>query len=193
MKEAPRLTFAELQADFVRHRKGAGSLPISGIVNYSFAAIASLIVPARYANLVLVLCFWAIPPVAALIGRVRHEDFTGDPANPLFRLSKVARIMVLSTWSIHIPVWIFAPALLPLTIGVAFALHWVIFSWSTGHPAGFVHLGLRSIGVPAIWYLCPANRMGAVAAFVAICYLVSVMQLRRMDWQMLAKKLDAQC
>ena len=182
------MTFEEMQADYVSRRKGVPSLPITGIINYGIAAIASLFVPKAYANLVLTLCFWAIPPVAALIGRIRGEDMTGTPENPLFRLSKLVRLMVLSTWAIHVPVWIYAPDLFPLTVGIAFALHWVIFSWSIGHPVGFIHLALRATLVPAAWLLAPGNRMGAVAATVALCYLISVVQLSRIDWGRLAAR-----
>jgi hypothetical protein len=176
------MTLAEMRADFMRRRRGALSLPIAGIGNYGAAAVASLFVPKAYANLVLAISFWAIPPVAALIGRIRKEDFRGNPANPLFELSKLARIMVLSTWSIHILVWLDAPDLFPATVGVAFGLHWVVFGWSIGHPLGLIHLCMRAVLVPAAWYAVPDNRMGAVAAAVALCYLVSVLQLHSMSF-----------
>jgi hypothetical protein len=182
------MTFAEMQADFIRSRKGALSLPLTGIVNYGVAAVASLFVPGDFANLVLALCFWAIPPVAALIGRIRKEDFRGDSGNSLFQLARLARIMVLSTWVVHVLVWLHAPDLFPATVGVAFGLHWVIFGWSIGHPVGLVHLGLRATLVPAAWYAAPDNRMSAVAAAVALCYLVSVLQLRSLPWEELARR-----
>jgi Family of unknown function (DUF7010) len=182
------MTFAEMQAQFVRSRRGALSLPLTGILNYGAAALASLWVAKAYANLVLAFCFWAIPPVAALIGRLRGEDFRGLPGNPLFELSRLARIMVLSTWTLHILVWIYAPALFPASVGVAFGLHWVVFGWSIGHRLGLVHLGLRASLVPAAWIAVPDNRMGAVAAAVALCYLVSVLQLRSMEWDALAER-----
>ena len=178
--------FREMQAEFIRSRKGALSLPLTGVINYAVAAAASLFVTASQANVVLALCFWAIPPVAALIGRLRREDFSGSSDNPLFRLSKYARIMVLSTWAVHIPVWIHAPELFPLTVGVAFGMHWVVFGWSLGHPVGFIHLALRCTLVPAAWFMVPGNRMGAVAAAVALSYLISVWQLSRIRWEELA-------
>jgi hypothetical protein len=177
------VTFEEMQADYIARRKGVPSLPITGIVNYSAAAGLSLLVDPRLHNVVLAAAFWAIMPVAAAIARLRGERMTGNDDNPLFRLAGYARIMVLATWAIHIPVWIYAPALFPLTLGVAFALHWVVFSWSVGHPLGFVHLALRATLVPATWWLVPANRMGAVAAAVAFCYAVSVWQMSRIDWR----------
>jgi hypothetical protein len=182
------MTFEQMQAEFVRSRRGALSLPLTGVLNYTAAAIASLFVSQGRANLILATCFWAIPPVAALIGRIRGEVFGGDPRNPLFKLSKLARLMVLATWAIHVPVWIEAPALLPLTMGIAFALHWVVFGWSIGHPLGLVHLALRATLVPVAWYAAPANRVGAVAAAVAGCYAFSVVQLRLVDWEALAER-----
>lgn len=182
------MTFERMRADFVRARKGAISLPLTGILAYASAAAASLFVAEAHANLVLALCFWAIAPVAALIGRIRGEDFRGDPENPLFGLSKLARIMVLSTWAIHIPVWIHAPALFPLTVGIAFALHWVVFGWSIGHKVGLIHLALRAALVPLAWYSVPGNRMGAVSAAVSLCYLISVLQLRSLPWEHLARR-----
>ncbi|HEX8573653.1 MAG TPA: hypothetical protein VF759_12980 [Allosphingosinicella sp.] len=179
------MNFAEMRLDFLRRRRGALSLPAAGVVNYGMAAIASLFLSAEHWNLALALSFWAIPPVAAIIGRFRGEDFRGQPDNPLFQLSKLARVMVLSTWAIHIPVWIHAPALFPLTVGIAFGLHWVVFGWSIGHRLGLVHLALRAALVPAAWYAAPDNRMGAVAATVAFCYLVSLWQLGRL-WRRLS-------
>jgi hypothetical protein len=177
------MTFEEMQRDFIARRKGVPSLPITGCINYSVAALASLFVPPGSANLTLFICFWAIPPVAALIGRIRSEQALGNPGNPLFRLAMLARFMVLATWGIHIPVWIYAPDLFPLTVGIAFGLHWVVFSWCIGHPLGLVHTGLRTILVLAAWFLFPANRMGAVSLAIAFCYFLSVWQLSRIDWE----------
>jgi hypothetical protein len=182
------MTFDEMRMDYIVRRQGVPALPITGCINYSAAAVASLAVPAAHANLVLTICFWAIMPVAALIGRLRGESAMTNPANPLFQLGAMARLMVLATWAIHIPVWIHAPSLFPLTVGIAFGLHWVIFSWSIGHPVGLIHLGIRTPLVLAAWFLVPGNRMGAVAAAVAISYMISVWQLSRIPWHELARR-----
>ena len=103
--------------------------------------------------------------------------------NPLFDLSAKARVMALATWAIHIPVWLYAPTLFPLTVGIAFALHWIVFSWTLGHPVGFVHLAMRIVFVLSAWHLFPANRMGAVSAGIALAYAISLVQLSTIDWQ----------
>lgn len=158
------------------------ALPITGIIVYSAAALLSLVVAAKLHNLVLTVCFFAIMPVGALMMKLRGEEVGSPAENPLFDLSAKARWMALSTWAIHIMVWIYAPALFPLSVGIGFALHWVVFSWTLDHPVGFYHLAMRIIFVIAAWHLVPSNRMGAVAAGIALAYAVSVFMLSRIDW-----------
>jgi len=177
------MTFDEMRADFIIRRKGSLALPITGVIAYSTAALLSLVVDSRYHNVVLTLCFWSILPIGLVIGRIRGEDMSTPPENPLLRLSAMARIMALATWAIHIPVWIYAPALFPITVGIGFALHWVVFSWTVGHPVGLIHLGMRILFVLSAWHLYPPNRMGAVSLGIALAYAISVFQLSRIDWQ----------
>jgi hypothetical protein len=44
----------------------------------------------------------------------------------------------------------------------------VVFSWTVDHAVGFLHLAMRILFVIAAWRLVPGNRMGAVAAGVAL-------------------------
>lgn len=176
------MTFQEMRLDYITRRKGNWAVPVAGLVAYSLAAILSIILEPQWHNLALVLCFWTIPPVGALLMKMRGEDIGSPQENALFDLSAKARWMALSTWAIHIPIWIYAPALLPISIGIGFALHWVIFSWIVGHPVGFIHLGMRIAFVLSAWQLFPSNRMGAVAAGIALAYAISVFMLSRIDW-----------
>jgi hypothetical protein len=175
-------TLEEMRLDFITRRKGSLALPMCGILVYSTAALLSLVVDPRWHNLLLTLCFFAVMPLGALMMKLRGEEL-GDPReNPLFDLAAKARWMALSTWAIHIPIWIYAPTLFPISIGICFALHWVIFSWTLQHPVGFIHLAMRIVFVLSAWYLVPANRMGAVAAGIALAYAISVLMLSRIDW-----------
>lgn len=172
------MTFEEMQRGFIRTRLGVPSLPFAGVVVYGGMAIVSLAVAPEHRNLLLFLGFWLIMPVGALTMKWRGET-AGDPANPLFHLSVLARWMVLATWAIHIPVWIHAPDLFPLTVGIAFALHWVVMGWSMGNTVGLTHLVLRTVLVLAAWRVCPANRVGAVCAVVSLSYFLSILHLRQ--------------
>lgn len=177
------MTFDQMRTDFIVRRKGSLALPMTGVIVYSAAALLSLGIDSRFHNLVLALCFWSIMPVGLLIGRMRGEDMGMSPENPLFRLSAMARIMAMATWAIHVPIWVYAPDLFPVSVGIGFALHWVVFSWTIGHPLGLVHLGMRIIFVLAAWHLCAANRMGAVSLGISLAYAISLFQLSRVDWQ----------
>ncbi len=173
------MTFDEMQKDFVRTRLGVPSLPIAGVIVYSGIALASLGLPDAYRNLALFLGFWLIMPIGAVVMKLRSEG-RGNPANPLNRLSVLVRWMVLATWTIHVPVWIYAPTLFPITIGIAFSLHWIVFGWSMGNSVGLIHVGLRCALVLTAWSVCPDNRVGAVCAAVAAAYLFSILQLYRL-------------
>ena len=176
------MTFEEMRRDFITRRKGSLALPMTGIIVYSIVALLTLVVDLRWHNAVLAVCFWLIMPLGALMMKLRGEEQGDAKANPLFDLSNKARWMALSTWAVHIPVLIYAPNLFPLSVGILFALHWIVFSWTLDHPIGFYHLAMRITFVLLAWHLAPANRVGAVAAGVALAYGISVVILSRIDW-----------
>lgn len=182
MIDGSRRNLDDLRRDFINRRKGALALPITGIVVYSVAALLSLVLDSEWHNVALALCFWTIPPLGAFIMKLRGETSAPPAENPLFGLSSLGRIMALSTWAIHIPIWLHAPALLPLSMGIGFALHWVIFGWTLDHPVGLVHLATRILFVIAAWHFVPDNRMGAVAAGIVGAYCISAVWLSRIDW-----------
>ena len=177
------MTLQEMRRDFILRRKGSMALPITGIMVYSSAAVLSLVVDPRWHNLVLTLCFWSIMPIGAMMMKVRGEEMGSPQENPLFGLAAKARWMALSTWALHIMIWIYAPDLFPVSVAIGFALHWVVFSWTVDHPVGFIHLGMRILFALTAWHLVPTNRMGAVAAGVALAYAISVAMLSRIDWE----------
>ena len=184
------MTLDEMRVDFITRRRGSMALPMTGIFVYSTAALLSLVLDERWHNVALTLCFWAIMPIGALMMKVRGEQVGSPAENPLFLLSNYARWMALATWAIHIPVGIYAPQLFPISVGIGFALHWVIFSWTLMHPVGFIHLAMRIWLVLLGWHLAPDNHMGGVALGVALAYAVSVFQLSRIDWPAHFKSLE---
>ena len=182
------MTLQQMRLDFITRRKGSMALPITEILAYSTAALFSLLLDPRWHNLALTICFFAIMPVGALMMKVRGEELGNPAENPLFELSAKARWMALSTWAVHVMIWIYAPSLFPVTVGICFALHWVVFSWSVGHPVGLIHLAMRILFVIAAWHLVPSNRMGAVAAGIALAYAISVFQLGKIDWRLASRR-----
>ncbi|MDI9240108.1 hypothetical protein QLQ15_14430 [Lysobacter sp. LF1] len=177
------MTLQELRADFMERRKGCLSLPITGCIVWSLAAIASFVVPHDKANLALIVCYFLLIPISIAIARVRGEQIGGGAQNPLLRLAGQCRLMVTLLWAVHLPLLFLAPEFFPLSMAVGYGLHWIVFSWTVGHPVGLVHALLRTFLVVGGWLLFPGNRVGAVAVGVVIAYLVSVWQLNRLHRQ----------
>jgi hypothetical protein len=182
----PPLTLDDYRADFIRRRKGCLSLPITGCIVWSLAAIASFQAPLERANLALIVCYFLLIPISIAIARVRGEQIGGGAANPLLRLAALCRLMVTLLWAVHLPLLVLAPAFFSLSIAIGYGMHWIVFSWTVDHPVGLLHALLRTALVSAAWWLLPDARVPAVALAVAITYLVSVGQLIRLNkrgWQ----------
>lgn len=65
-------------------------LALARAIAYSSSALLSLVIDSRFHNLVLTLCFWAIPPVGFMIGRMRGEDMSTSE-NPVKLAEPVSR------------------------------------------------------------------------------------------------------
>lgn len=175
------MTLDELRADFIRRRKGCLSLPITGCIVWSLAAITSFHAPLAKANLALIVCYFLLVPIAIGIARIRGEQIGGGADNPLLRLAAFARLMVTLLWAVHLPLLLLAPTFFSLSIAVGYGIHWIVFSWTVGHPVGLVHAVLRTLLVASAWWLFPDVRVTAVAAAVTVAYMVSVWQLVRLN------------
>ncbi len=103
---------------------------------------------------------WASPDFAA--------SRSAAPDNPLLRLAALCRLMVTLLWAVHLPLLLLAPAFFSLSLAVGYGLHWIVFSWTVGHPVGLVHALLRTALVSAAWWLLPDTRVAAVAAAVGV-------------------------
>jgi len=174
------MTLAEMRADFLEQRKGCLSLPITGCIVWSLAAIASVCVSHDRANLALIACYFLLIPISIAIARLRGERIAGGADNPLLRLAGQCRLMVTLLWAVHLPLLLFAPEFFALSMAVGYGMHWIVFSWTVGHPVGLVHALLRTLLVVTAWFLFPENRVGAISIAVVIAYVVSVWQLSRL-------------
>jgi hypothetical protein len=179
------MTLDELRADFVDRRNGCLSLPITGCIVWSLAAVAGLYVPPPHANTALIICYFLLIPVSIAIAKVRGEQVRGGTENPLFRLAALCRLMVTLLWGIHLPLLFLAPQFFPLSLGIGYGVHWIVFSWTVGHPVGLIHASVRTLLVVAAWLSFPSDRMIAVAIAIVIAYSISVGQLimlRKQGW-----------
>ena len=170
-------TLADLRADFDERSRGSLSLPVAGLVVWACIGVLGLVLPPASASLGLVFATGAIFPLAMGVARLRGEQLI-ENTNPLARLMGTCVLMVNLLWALHIPLLMQAPQFVPLSLGVALGLHWMVYSWIIRHPLGYQHAILRTVGLVAVWFAVPGNRVTASAAVVVAAYALTVVQMR---------------
>ena len=169
-------TLVDLRADFEQRTHRSMSLPIAGAIVWSLAAVFGCLLAFKPALLALVFSTGAIFPLALLIARLRKEELLNN-TNPLTRLMGACVLMVNLLWALHIPLLMKAPIFVPLSLGIGLGLHWVVYSWIIGHPLGYVHAIVRTLGLVAAWFLFPSNVITACALVVVATYCITLFQM----------------
>lgn len=171
------MTLDQLRAEFERSTNRSMSMPLAGLLVWLLVGAAALLLPFRQALLLLIVATGLIFPLALGIARWRGEQLVSS-TNPLARLMGQCIVMVNLLWAVHVPLLLQAPAFVPLSLGIALGLHWVVYSWIIQHPLGLVHAVLRTLLVAAAWWLVPDHRITAVAAAVVLAYGLSLVQMQ---------------
>ena len=169
-------TLADLRADFEQRTNRSMSLPIAGAIVWSLAAVCGYLLPFKLALLALVFSTGAIFPLALLIARLRKEALVNS-TNPLSKLMGLCVLMVNLLWALHIPLLMKAPIFVPLSLGIALGLHWVVYSWIIVHPLGYAHAIVRTLGLVVAWFLFPSNVITACATVVVATYCITLFQM----------------
>lgn len=172
------MTLEEYRRDFEASTNRSISMPLAGAIVWFLVAVISTQFGERVGILILLFCSGAIFPIALLIARLRGETLVAT-SNPLAKLMAYCIFMVNLLWAVHIPLFIYAPTFVPLSLGVGLGLHWVVYSWIVQHPVGIIHAVLRTILVLVVWLLFPEQRLLVVGLVVVLVYCISI-------WQMLS-------
>lgn len=170
-------SLSQLRADFDERAKGSFSMPIAGCAVWCIVAVCGLVLPPKAAILALVFATGAIFPLAMAVAKIRGEQLL-EHANPLARLMGVCVLMVNLLWALHIPLLLQAPQFVPLSLGIALGLHWMVYSWIIGHPLGYRHAMLRTAGLLAAWYFFPGQVVTASAVVVVVAYAITIVEMR---------------
>jgi hypothetical protein len=173
------LELERTREDFERRAKRSLSLPIAGILVWAVIAVLGLLLPQRLAIYALLFGTGAIFPLAMAIAAARGEQLLSN-TNPFARLMGACVFMVNLLWALHIPLAFRDPVFIPLSVGIGLGIHWVVYSWITRHPVGYVHAVVRTVAVLAAWWLFQGNVVTAcaVAVVLAYGYAISVMATR---------------
>ena len=169
-------TLTDLRADFEQRSNRSISLPIAGAIVWLIVAVLGTVLPLNAAVFALVFATGGIFPLGLLVAKLRNEDLLTNP-NPLAKLMGTCVLMVNLLWALHIPLLIKAPIFVPLSLGIGLGLHWMVYSWIIGHPLGYVHAILRTLGLVAVWFLFPSNVVTACAMVVVAAYCVTLFQM----------------
>jgi len=169
-------TLDDWRDDFDTLSKHSLSMPIAGLIVWSLVAIFGMLLPLKTGVLALVFATGAIFPIAMAIAKYRGERLLDNP-NPLAKLMGTCVAMVNLLWAVHIPLLLYAPQFVPLSLGVGLGLHWMVYSWIVAHPLGYYHAVLRTGGLISVWFAFPAHLVTASALVVVAAYAMTLFQM----------------
>lgn len=170
----------ELRVDFENSSNRAMSMPMAGTLIWTLVGMLSLFVDNTTAIFILLFGTGGIFPIAMGIAKLRNENLI-SAINPLAKLMGLCVLMVNLLWALHIPILLTTPNLVPVSVGIALGLHWIVYSWIIQHPLGLVHSILRTAGIVIVWFLFPNHSVLAVSSVVVLAYLVTLYQMQTRD------------
>lgn len=180
-KQGVKMTLEALRADFENSSKRSLSMPIAGAIYWFVIAVVSTQVPEKIGLLILLFGSGTIFPMALLIAKITKEQVFSSK-NPLSKLMGMSVLMVNLLWALHIPLFLYAPQFLTLSVGIGLGIHWIVYSWIIQHPLGLIHAILRTTLILAVWFLFPESRLFAVGIAVVFVYSLSI-------WQMVTRQI----
>lgn len=170
-------TLEEYRQEFERSTNRSMSLPIAGMIVWLGISVASILLPERSALLILLFGSGTIFPIGLMIAKLRREDLMSNQ-NPLAKLMGLCVLMVNLLWLVHIPLVMYAPQFVPLSVGIGLGLHWIVYGWIIRHPLGLIHAVGRSVLIVLVWFLFPEQRILMVSAVVVLMYLFTLYQMQ---------------
>ena len=170
------MTLDELRVDFERTSNRSMSMPIAGAIAWSVVAILSVMLEFQFALVATFICTGMIFPVAIGIGKIRGEEVLSNK-NPMAKLMGMCAFMVNLLWAVHIPLFLYAPQFVPLSLGISIGLHWIVYSWIIQHPLGIIHAVLRTILIVLAWFVFAEHRLTSISLVIVFVYLLTLYQM----------------
>lgn len=170
------MTFEACRLEFEKLSNRSMSMPISGAIVWALIAFLTNVVDQRYSIIIMFCCTGLIFPIALGISKIRKEKLLSSQ-NPFSKLMGQSIIMVNLLWAIHIPLFIYSPDFVPLSLGIALGLHWVIYSWIIQHPLGIIHSILRTFLILSMWLIFRENSLVYICFAIIVTYLFSLYQM----------------
>lgn len=165
--------------EFARRRLVA--MPLAGTLAWAVVGLGAPLLDTLQAGLLLFVATGSIFYLGVFLSRFTGEHLLSrrHPKNEFDRLFMAGVAMSLAVYAIAIPFYLVQPDSLPLTVGILTGLMWLPVSWILRHPVGWLHTGVRTVGVLAAWLAFPEARFEAVAAVIVAVYAVTLVVLER--------------
>ena len=174
------MTLDDYRRDFELSSNRSLSMPIAGAIVWASVAILSTQFAETISIYIMLFGTGAIFPIALLIAKLRKENLLSS-SNPFSKLMGLCILMVNLLWAVHIPLLLEEPKLVPLSLGIALGLHWIVYSWIIQHSVGIVHSVVRSILILLVWYLFPDKTVFAVSSVIVFVYVISISQMLKRE------------
>ncbi len=172
------MTLEEYRNDFEIATNKSISMPIAGAIVWFIVALLSTQFSERTGTMILLFGSGAIFPIGLLVAQIRKEDLVSS-SNPLAKLMGLSVLMVNLLWAIHIPLFLYAPEFVPMSIGIGLGIHWIVYSWIVQHPIGTIHAITRTILIIIMWFAFPEQRLLAIGLVIVFVYSVSIWQMSK--------------
>lgn len=172
------LSLQSLRYQFDQESNRAMSLPMAGAIVWAIIGVLGWVLEPYTALFAMLFLSGAIFPLGLLFAYFRNEKLL-NTQNPLAKLIGSCVLMVNLLWALHIPLIIYAPEFLPLSLGIGLGLHWVVYSWVVQHPVGVMHAVIRTLVLLVLWVALPEWRMIALPFAITAVYMLSLVQMQR--------------
>ncbi len=165
--------------EFARRRLVA--MPLAGTLAWAAVGLGAPLLNTLQSGMLLFVATGCIFYLGVFISRFTGEHLLSPrhPKNEFDRLFMAGVAMSLAVYAIAIPFYLVQPDSLPLTVGILTGLMWLPVSWILRHPVGWLHTGVRTVGVLTAWLVFPEARFEAVAAVIVAVYAVTLVVLER--------------
>lgn len=176
--QVPR-SLEEQREEFARRRLVA--MPLAGTLAWAAVGLGAPFLNTLQAGLLLFVATGSIFYLGVFLSRFTGEHLLSrkHPKNEFDRLFMAGLAMSLAVYAIAIPFYLVRPDSLPLSVGILTGLMWLPVSWVLRHPVGWLHTGVRTVGVLAAWLAFPEARFEAVSAVIVAVYVVTLVVLER--------------
>ncbi|MBL8515645.1 MAG: hypothetical protein JNM76_01645 [Betaproteobacteria bacterium] len=168
-----------LKADFLA--TSTSSMPYAGILFWSLAGLAGLIVTPKQLAFGVTFGSGLIFPLAVLIDKLRGRNLmAGGTSNPLTGMFLQPLVLVVMLWPLVITGAAGNPTFIVLGGAILMGVIWIPYGWAADDPAGMRHAVLRVALSYGAYLLAPAALKGsAICVAVLVCYFYSLLIMKK--------------